>query len=52
MFPKSRGVDDMTQLHWNGGFNDTAGIAFSGLQNDEKLLIGSNVFFSQECHDA
>jgi hypothetical protein len=34
-----------------GGFNDMAGIAFSGLQNDEKLHIGSPVFFSQEPHD-
>jgi hypothetical protein len=41
-------------LEWR--FNDTALIAFSGRQNNEKLLIGSNVFFSQglmnleECH--
>jgi hypothetical protein len=34
-----------------GGFNDMAGIAFSGLQNEEKLHIGSPVFFSQESHD-
>jgi hypothetical protein len=34
-----------------GGFNDMAGIAFSGLQNDEKLHIGSPVFISQDSHD-
>jgi hypothetical protein len=34
-----------------GGFNDMAGITFSGLQSDEKLHIGSPVFFSQESHD-
>jgi hypothetical protein len=27
-------------LAWIGGSNDTAGIAFSGRQNDEKLHIG------------
>jgi hypothetical protein len=34
-----------------GGFNNMAGIAYSGLQNEEKLQIGSPVFFSQESHD-
>jgi hypothetical protein len=34
-----------------GGFNDMAGIVFSGLQNDEELQIGSPVFFSQKSHD-
>jgi hypothetical protein len=34
-----------------GGFNDIAGIAFSGLQNDEKLHIGSPVLFCQESLD-
>jgi hypothetical protein len=33
------------------GFNDMAGIAFSGLQNDENLHIGNSVFFSQDSHD-
>jgi hypothetical protein len=33
---------------WNIGFNETAGIAFLGRQNDEKLLNGSRVFFNQE----
>jgi hypothetical protein len=32
MIPKSRGVVDMKPVAWNGGFNDTAGIAFSGRQ--------------------
>jgi hypothetical protein len=40
-----------SQLAWIGGFNDMAGIAFSGLQNDEKLLIGSPVYFNGEFHD-
>jgi hypothetical protein len=34
-----------------GGFNDTAGIAFSSHQNDEKLHIGSPVFISKESHE-
>jgi hypothetical protein len=50
MLPKIRGVADMKPVPWNGGFNDTAIIAFSGRQNNEKLFIGSHVFFSQGTH--
>jgi hypothetical protein len=34
-----------------GEFNDMAGIAFSALKSDEKLHIGSPLFFSQELLD-
>jgi hypothetical protein len=36
-----------SQLAWIGGFINTARIAFSGRQNEEKLLIGSHVVFSK-----
>jgi hypothetical protein len=52
MFTKNRVVADMKPVAWNGGFNDTAGIAYSGRQNDEKLLNVNHVFFSQENLDA
>jgi hypothetical protein len=39
MFPKSLGVVDIEPVALDGGFNDTARIAFLGPQNDEKLLI-------------
>jgi hypothetical protein len=38
----------MKPVAWIGRFNYMAEIAFSCLQNDEKLHIGSRVFFSQE----
>jgi hypothetical protein len=41
----------LSHLVWIGGFNDMAGIAFSGLQMDEKLHIGSPVYFNQESRD-
>jgi hypothetical protein len=40
--PSSQNAEQLltwSQLAWIGGFNDMAGIAFSGLQNDEKLHI-------------
>jgi hypothetical protein len=41
----------MKPVALGGGFDDTAGIAFSGRQNNEKLLNGSHVFFSQGSHE-
>jgi hypothetical protein len=38
-------------LQWSGGFHNTAAIAFSGRQNEEKLLTGIHVFFIQVSHD-
>jgi len=34
-----------------GGFNDTEKIAFSGRQNDEKMLNESPIFPNQEFHE-
>jgi hypothetical protein len=33
------------------GINETAGIAFSGRLNHEKLLNGNHVSFNQKSHD-
>jgi hypothetical protein len=38
----------MKPVGLDGGFNDMAGIVFSGLQNDEKLYIGSPLYFNQK----
>jgi membrane carboxypeptidase/penicillin-binding protein PbpC len=38
-------------LYWIGGFNNTARIAFSGRQNEEKLLIEIHEVFIQKSHD-
>jgi hypothetical protein len=50
-FEKSHFQDAKMPVSQVGGFNDMAGIAFSGLKNEEKLQIGSPVFYSQESHE-
>ena len=41
----------MKQGASTGGFNDTVKIAFSGRQNDEKMLNESPIFPKQEFHE-
>jgi hypothetical protein len=41
----------MKPVGLDGGFKDMAGIVFSGFQNDEKLQIGSPLYFNQNSHN-
>jgi len=51
MLQKCRVVVDMKPVVLNGGFYDTAKVAFCGRQNNATLHNGSHVFFNQESHE-
>jgi len=51
MLPKCRALADMNPVTQEWRINETAGIAFSVLQNNENLINRSDVFFSQVSQD-